>query len=166
MSQLLARDWSDVDLRLGMIVCRNGKSAQERAGREQPMASWLVEEMSRWQEQRGAVLGSDKTPTAVPLVMRRLWAKTRAPEAVYRQRPDHAFRIGLISGLTALRAPPDAIEYYVGHALPSTRRAYLDPSTIGLGEVARLIPPIEWGVVQIPFSRSSRGKRVVGGPRM
>lgn len=92
----------------------------------------------------GSVGGSPST------LVRMLWERSGAPEAIWRQRPDHAFRIGLISGLAELRADREAVEYYVGHVLTGMRAVYVDPRSLLLGEVARMIHAVAPRVRFVP----------------
>jgi integrase len=142
ITQVLGLDWTDVDLEGGRITCREGKSRQEKRGRVVPLAPWLRDELGTWSRDDVALIGRRIRPTYPAMVMAMLWDRSGVPREIYANRPDHAFRIGLISGLTALRAPHEGVEYYVGHSLGGVRRAYLDASSLGLDEVASLIPPI------------------------
>lgn len=65
-------------------------------------------------------------------------------EAVWKGRPDHAFRKGFKSGLLNLRAQEDAIDFLQGHSLGSgsARGRYIDPAMLRLPEVVALIPKI------------------------
>lgn len=145
--QALELDWADVDLERGMITCRTGKSRQEKRGRVVPMAPWLTRELATWDGQTGVVVGHRVSVPWAGTTVRLYWQRTGAPAELYDRRPDHAFRIGLISGLTSARVPHEAVEYYVGHALPGTRRAYVAPASLPLAEVAASIPPISAAVV-------------------
>lgn len=99
--------------------------------------------------------------TASDLV-KRLWMRTPAPPEIYRGRPDHAFRIGLVSGLARARVDREAVEYYVGHA-PGIRGHYVDPTALPLGEVAAAIPCVHAVSAAEPSTLDrARAKRASG----
>lgn len=143
VSQIVALDWGDVSLEAGTMRLRPelGKSVHERRGRTVPIPPWLVAELAGWGTREGPIVGhaSASLRRTAATRVRECWAATDAPVTIYAQRPDHAFRIGLISGLTRARADREAAEHYVGHA-PGIRGHYVDPRTLPLDEVAAAIP--------------------------
>lgn len=134
----------DTDYRDGLLELRGelGKSGAEKAGRVVPVPAWLGAHIEAWAETPGPLVGVEQTKTRASELVGMLWQQSGAPEAIWRQRPDHAFRIGLISGLAELRADREAVEYYVGHVLTGMRAVYVDPRSLPLGEVARMIPAV------------------------
>lgn len=141
ITQVIGLSWADVDLDACTISLpgRLGKTAQERAGRTVPMAPWLRDELRSWLPRKGPLVPQPQPRGHIARLVGELWAAAGVPETVWRQRPDHAFRIGLISGLTRARADVEAVEFYVGHAALGVRGHYVDPEALPLGEVAALI---------------------------
>lgn len=141
ITQILGLGWQDVDLEAGTIRLRPelGKSQNERRGRTVPLPPWLAAELSTWGRREGVLVGHTPDQRVASDLVRRLWTLTPAPAEIYRGRPDHAFRIGLVSGLARARVDREAVEYYVGHA-PGVRGHYVDPASLPLGEVAAAIP--------------------------
>jgi hypothetical protein len=70
------------------------------------------------------------------------WERAGVRPEVWRGRPHHAFRRGLVSGLKRAGADADAVEHLVGHALGS-RGAYIDLDNLPLDEAVALIPPFD-----------------------
>lgn len=142
VGQCLAITWEDVDLEVRTIRLRPelGKSRGERAGRTVPLAQWLAAELATWGVREGLLVGRAVLKSAAAQAITRCWRATGAPPALYQRRPDHAFRIGLVSGLTRARADLEAVEYYVGHSRRGVRGHYVDPTSLPLGEVVSLIP--------------------------
>lgn len=143
ITQTLAINWSDVDLVAGTVKCSTGKGDRETdEGRKVPLAPWLLAEIKTWTPQTGRLVGPAKTKQQTCGLVHDLWVESGAPEAIYKQRPDHAFRIGLVTGLAELRADREAVEAYVGHAPTGVRARYVDRDRLPIAEVARLIPPV------------------------
>jgi len=134
----------NTDYRDGLLELRGelGKSGAEKAGRTVPVAPWLRPHLEAWAETPGPLVGAVATKTRASELVGMLWRESGAPESIWRQRPDHAFRIGLISGLADLRADREAVEFYVGHTLTGMRATYVDPRSLPLAEVARAIPHV------------------------
>lgn len=87
-------------------------------------------------------------------VIKDYWRETSAPATVYHQRPEHAFRIGLVSNLAEAGVPAEAVEYYVGHELSGMRRHYVDPTRLHLRRVADAVPaPKGWSVPHVSAQR-------------
>lgn len=146
VGQILGLTFGDVDLELGLITCRTGKSRQERRGRVVPAPTWLLPIIREWSQGRAPDDLIQGLPSAtrhrVSDRLTRCWRDTGAAPELYQNRPAHAFRVGLVSELAAARAPTEAVELYVGHAVAGVRRHYLDTSRVDLVEVASKIPPI------------------------
>ncbi len=83
----------------------------------------------------------------------RAWKRAGVREEAWVQ-PDDAFRRGFKSGLLALGAHPDAVDYIQGHALGrgGARARYIDPwQALPLRETVKLIPKIgATNVVALP----------------
>lgn len=86
------------------------------------------------------IVGRVQSPAEAATLTRQTWESTGAPPELYVGRPDHAFRIGLITALTRARVDREAVEYYVGHKTPGMRAPYVDPAALPLDEVAAAIP--------------------------
>lgn len=155
VTQCLGLEHADMDLDTIRLRPELGKSAWERAGRTVTMAPWLVAEIRTWLPRSGRLVGSIRDHDAAAIALRRLWQAADVPEAIWRGRPDHAFRSGLISELARLRVDREAVEHYVGHAPSGMRGPYVDPSALPLGEVAAAIPAP--GVQGGPTALRARG---------
>jgi len=144
VTQCLGLDATDYDPQAGTLRLRGelGKTGAEKVGRLVPVAPWLRTHLDEWTKTPGRLVGSVAGKTRAADLVRELWRSSGAPEGLYRQRPDHAFRIGLITGLAELRADREAVEHYVGHVITGVRAHYVDPSRLPLGEIAKLIPPV------------------------
>lgn len=143
VTQALTIDWErDIDLDAMTIACFEGKSRQEKAGRIVPMAPWLKPILIAWGPSTGPVVGCTRNASAAATIMKKRWMATDVDPRVYAGRPDHAFRIALISHFASVGAPYEAGEYYVGHALKGMRPNYVDPIMLPLKQIADLIPPI------------------------
>jgi len=146
VSQCLGLTWPDFD-RSGKIELRGelGKSASESIGRTVPLPDWLTFEITAWwvadgRPSAGLIVGDAQSFKYASMVVREYWEATGVDATFYKGRPDHAFRIGLISELSRQRVDADAVEYYVGHAIQGVRRHYVDPATLPLAKVAAAIP--------------------------
>lgn len=147
VSQCLQVAWPDFDRRRAMLELRPelGKSAQERVGRKIPLPVWLSAMIAKWWEddgrpENGPIVGVEQSPSLASMMVSKCWKASKADEALYRRRPDHAFRIGLVSQVRAAGVDADAVEIYVGHAIAGVRRHYVDPDKLPLADVARSIP--------------------------
>ena len=148
LSQCLALEWRDLDLRLGTVRIRPelGKTSSERTGRVLPVAPWLLAEALCWESdedrvgllvwvparKRRAVTDGTRVRVAASVGADRvheLWdtvlidGRPVRPE-VYERRPDHAFRKALRTELLHARCHPEAIEYWCGRST-GTRGDYL-----------------------------------------
>ena len=134
----------------------------ERRGRVVPLAPWLVAYLATLGRREGRIIGESRNAAACSRAIGKLWRKTDAPPALYEQRPDHAFRIGLVSELTRSRVDREAVEHYVGHA-PGIRGHYVDASALPLSEVAAAIPCVRAASTSVVVSLDRRPiKRVAG----
>ena len=150
VQQAMELRWSDFDLHRGLLTIRGelGKSKQEQRGRRVPVTRHLVDELQTWDRTDDNYLvtstrhrGSDRERMARSRDAARGWQRAGVREAVWRKRPHHAFRKGLVSGLKRAGADPDAVEYLVGHSL-GLRGVYIDPEALPLRATVDLIPPV------------------------
>lgn len=75
----------------------------------------------------------------------RAWARAGVGREVWAHHPSGAFRRGWKSGLLALGAQPDSVDYLQGHALGGggSRERYIDAwRGLPLVETAALVPQI------------------------
>jgi len=86
--------------------------------------------------------------------MMRAWKRAGVREEVWKQRPHHAFRKGVRSGLKRLGADDMAVELLLGHSL-GIAGVYTDPDALPMRAAVALIPPmtklgevVEFGTVQ------------------
>lgn len=148
VGETMLLEWSDIDLDKGLLTIRP-EISKTGVGRTIPMSPYLVEEIVTWGAHEGYVVPSgrrkgERERQARPRDICAAWARAKVRENVWRRRPDHAFRRGIKSGLLALRAHPDAIDYLQGHSLGngSSRSRYIDSAQLPLAETVRLIPKI------------------------
>ncbi len=142
--------WDDIDLDRCTLTVRGelGKTRWERQGRVVPLSPHLVEVLRTWEQPEDWVITSNRRPggafarTARSRDAARGWARAGVRPDVWRGRPHHAFRRGLISGLKRAGADPDAVEHLVGHVLGS-RGVYIDLDSLPLEEAVALVPPFE-----------------------
>ena len=133
-----------MDLGTAQITIRGelGKSRQERRGWIVPFPGWLGEELAGWGQRRGLLAPA---PPSEPSV-HRVWIASGAPEEVWRRRPVHSFRRGVVTGLRAAGGE----ESLVGHASGSTTGdVYTDGTLLEsrLRAVVALNPPPQLGGV-------------------
>lgn len=148
VQQAMGLRWDDLDLRNALLRVRGdlGKSRWERAGRIVPVSRHLVAEVQTWDRVDAWLVPCCRRPgprerEARGRDMARAWRRTGVREEVWRQRPDHAFRRGVISGLIALGAHREAVEYLVGHS-QGIRGLYTDPSALPLRQAVELVPAL------------------------
>jgi integrase len=155
VEQILAIRWDHVDLMAGILFVASGKSAQEKRGREVPIAPSLVQEMATWPRPGALVVGSTYNvvqpriklgwtiATARGQCRAEVWA---ASERTGRTVgcPLHAFRHGFVSGLKRAGCDDEAVEYLVGHAdaaaAKGTRGSYVDADALSLAAVVANVP--------------------------
>lgn len=98
--------------------------------------------------------------------MRLAWQRAGVRPEVWQRRPDHAFRRAFRTGLLALGANPDAVDYLQGHEIAGSRGSSIDAQQLPLAAALALIPaivvPAEATVV--PFPRTGAGERARGAP--
>jgi len=70
----------------------------------------------------------------------RAWKRAGVREEVWKQRPHHAFRKGIRSGLKRLGADDMAVEFLLGHSLGIA--GVSDPEALPMKAAVALIPPI------------------------
>lgn len=170
VTQCLGLQWADLEPAGMRLRGELGKTDAERAGRLVPIAPWLRAELETWARTSDTIAGAVPNTRSSCTVVAMLWRSSDLPPALYTQRPDHAFRIGLVSGLTSLRADREAVEHYVGHVITGVRAHYVDPSTLPLAEVAAMIPPIGPRVrgvstPEVVSIADARGKRSSGAQK-
>ena len=141
--------WTDVDLARGTLTIRPeiDKTGQ---GRVVPLAPPILDEIATWGVREGYLLpcgrlNHRRDPRARDIA--RAWVRSGAREAIYRQRPEHAFRRGWKSGMLALGCDRDAVDFLQGHGLGAgSRGRYIDPwAALPLVETVARVPVI--GVV-------------------
>jgi len=141
-------EWRDVDMERGTLSIRP-EIDKNGAGRVVPLAPLLLDEIATWGKREGYVIPCNRRPgprerEARGRDLRRAWQRAGVREAVWRRRPDHAFRRGFKSGLLQLGANPDAVDYLQGHNLGAgSRGRYIDPwHALPLREVVAMVPKI------------------------
>ena len=146
-SMLLER--RDLDDSKGTITIRP-EISKTGMGRVIPVSSFLLEELRRWKPSGRYVIHAgrsrrDRGQQARAADMARAWATAGVREEAWLQ-PSHAFRKGWKSGMLALGAHPDAVDFLQGHSLGrgGARDRYIDPwQALPLVAVAAMVPNIE-----------------------
>jgi integrase len=139
--------WSDVDFGRGELTIRP-ELDKNKVGRIVPLSPHILDEIATWGKREGHLIPSGRRPgprerEARGRDMARAWARAKVREAVYKRRPDHAFRKGFKSELIAAGAHIDAVDFLQGHSLGAgSRGRYIDPSRLPLREAVALIPCI------------------------
>lgn len=140
--------WSDIDMIAGTLTIRPEVN-KTGAGRIVPLSPHLISEIAGWGKREGYVIPTGRKPgkrerEPRPRDIKRAWTRAKVrPEAA--RQPDHAFRRGWKTGMLALGAHPDAVDYLQGHALGTVggRRRYIDPwQALPLVETAARVPAI------------------------
>ena len=114
--------WADFDLGTATLRVRGelGKTPQERMGRIVPISDHLVAELKTWKpmpDRKGWVIDCGREANgarareARARDMMRAWKRARVREDAWKQRPHHAFRKGVRSGLKRLGADDMAVEF-------------------------------------------------------
>ncbi len=153
--------WEHVDMERSTLTIppEIDKTGQ---GRMIPLAPALLDMMAGWGRRVGFLLpsGRRKGPRereARGRDMARAWARAGVREAAWRGHPDHAFRRGFKSGLLALGAHPDAIDFLQGHSLGGgSRGRYIDGGMLPLRETVAMVPAVGQGsenVVKLEVKR-------------
>jgi integrase len=153
VNQVMRLVWPDIDLEAAQLTVRPelGKTDAEQAGRVVPLAPWLVVELESWDCERdeegnrtGWVVKSKRKGKrerqARDREMRAAWARAKVRPAAVTGRPHHCFRKGLGTGLKALKADDEAVEYLCGRTLPGERGTYIDGTALALVHAVSLIP--------------------------
>ncbi len=147
VTRLVVGDF-DVEAETLRVRGELGKSRQERRGRIVPVSRHLLAllrprllqlEPEAFVVPTGARRAARSRAARAELV-RDAWAATPARPEIWKGRPDHCFRKGLVSGLKRAGADSDAIEVLVGHSL-GLRGVYTDPRAMPLVVAVGLIPP-------------------------
>jgi len=147
VQQAMQLRWDDFDLQVCRLRIRGelGKTPDERKGRIIPVSRHLAAEMATWGPHDGLVIKSSRKQDgpraheARGRDMARAWKRAGVRPEVWKQRPHHAFRKGLVSGLKRLGADDEAVEFLVGHTL-GIRGIYTDPEALPLQATVDVIP--------------------------
>ena len=139
VGQVLALTWADVDLERGTLTVAPHKGLP---GFVQPMSPHLVAELATWGTREGAVITWRVQRQRRELVVSEAWARAGVRPEVWKRRPDHAFRRGIVSGLARAGVNHEAAELWIGHGVKGVRASYLDREAVALHDVARAIPRI------------------------
>ena len=151
--------WSDVDVDRSILTIRP-EISKTGVGRVVPLSPFIVDEIASWGKREGYLIPSGRCKGARERQARsrdiaRAWARAGVRPEVWTRRPDHAFRKGFKTGLLALKAHPDAIDFLQGHqGAGGARVSYIDPwQALPLKETAKLVPKIgatDGNVVALP----------------
>src|SRR5579883_1989382 len=153
-SMLLER--RDLNESRGTITIRP-EISKTGMGRVIPVSQFLLEEIEQW-KLRGRYLiqagrsNADRSRQARSADFAHAWARAGVREEAWSQ-PSHAFRRGWKSGMLALGAHPDAVDYLQGHSLGRgrARDRYIDPwQALPLVEAASLVPEVGAGPRRSP----------------
>lgn len=150
-SQAFGLRWDDVDLAAGTLRVRPelGKTQAERRGRVVPLAPVLVAELAGWGRREGWLLPwPSPLRKAHNITLERAWVRAGVPGEGWRGRTAHAFRKGFVTGLRALGADRDAVEFLVGHSL-GLPGVYTDPRAYSLVSAVALVPAVGTNVVRL-----------------
>lgn len=146
VGQVLALTWADVDLERRTLKVAPHKGLP---GFLQPMSPHLAAELATWGTREGQLVTWRVARVRRELVVSEAWARAGVRESVWRRRPDHAFRRGVVSGLARLGVEREAAELWIGHAVAGVRAHYLDRQAVALRAVADAIPRISGTVVPL-----------------
>lgn len=139
-------EWRDVDLKAGRLTIR-AEVSKTGIGRIIPLAPAILDEIATWGVREGYLIPTKRhrdakfhrEPRARDIL--RAWKRAGVREEVWKRRPEHAFRRGFKSGLLALGANPDAVDYLQGHSLgEGSRGRYIDPVSLPLAETVKKVP--------------------------
>lgn len=128
VNQAARLQWSDVDLRAGLLTIRGelGKTRGERQGRIVPLPSPLLDELAGRGVREGLLCPMERSQSALRLAIRRAWALAGVDEAKWRQRPAHALRKAYRTELLRAGADGDAVEYLCGRGMSGVRWTYTE----------------------------------------
>jgi hypothetical protein len=176
VSQVDRLQVGDVELATGVLTFRGelGKSQQERAGRLLPIAPVLLPVLSRLVAGRaaGELLVPRQHEASEQAKRRRLcqaWSAAGVPEAVWAQRPNHAFRKGFSTELARAGVVAEVRDFLTGHSA-GIAGFYTDPSALPLmqavAHVAPFAPAAAEAIEQALSSTSASPEtgRTQGGP--
>jgi len=151
VQQVMHLRWDDFDMEACTVRIRGdlGKTRHERKGRIIPVSKYLVAEIQKWEHEQEYVVPCQRMQDgprgreAKGRDMSRAWKRTKVDNAIYKQRPHHAFRKGFKTELTRAGARWEAVEHLLGHQVgDSVTSRYLDPEFLPLKEAVALIPPL------------------------
>lgn len=137
-------EWRDLDMARGLLTIRP-EIDKNRVGRTVPLHPAILDEIATWGKREGFLIpcGRLKSREARGRDIGRAWKRAGVREEVWKQRPDHAFRRGFKTGLRALGADADAVDFLQGHQLGAgSRGRYLDGSALPLCETLAMVPAI------------------------
>lgn len=140
-------EWRDLDMAAGVLTIRPEIDKQGE-GRRVPLAAALLDEIATWGKREGYVVPCRRVEGVRAREPRsrdasRAWARAHVREDAWRAHPWHAFRRGFKSGLLAMGAHPDAVDFLQGHALGSgSRGRYIDGAALPLRATLGLVPAI------------------------
>lgn len=145
-SMLLER--RDLDESKGTLTIRP-EISKTGMGRVIPVSPFLLEELLRWKMRGRYLIPSgrshrDRSRQARAADLARAWSESGVRREA-RLQPSHAFRRGWKSGMLALGAHPDAVDFLQGHSLGhgGARDRYIDPwQALPLLATAALVPRI------------------------
>ena len=144
---------ADVDTDRGELTIRP-EIDKSGVGRIIPLSKLILDEIETWAkrdvgaEREGYLIPSNRRPGPHEREPRSrdmalAWKAAGVREAVWKRRPDHAFRKGFKSELLAAKADRDAVDYLQGHKLGAgSRGLYIDPTRLPTREALALIPAI------------------------
>ena len=154
----------DVDAGLGVLTFRGelGKSHQEKAGRLMPIAPVLLEVLRRLVAGRaaGELLVPRRGRSAASNKRKRMaeaWVLAQVPEAVWKQRVNHAFRKGFSSELARAGVPKEVRDFLTGHSA-GISGFYTDPAALDLTTAVAKVAPFSaaaWVVIDAALSSSN-----------
>lgn len=144
LGESMLATWSDVDMQQGTFLLR--AETTKKGGRLLPLHPALLDEIATWGTREGYVIKAPDTRPrerqATPEKLRDVWARAGVREVVWRGRPAHAFRKAFKSGLIALGADRDAVDWLQGHELAGGARGkYIDAwLSLPLRETIAMVP--------------------------
>jgi integrase len=145
-AELLALDWSDVDLGQARILWQPAITKGGYGGRGLPMPPALVEELAGWGKREGQVV---QAPRGAEGHMRddfaRAWKRAGIPERAWKGQPTHAFRKAVETELRARGVSSEVINVYLGHKDTSVGAKHYADAWWSFGpvvEAVKLIAPI------------------------
>lgn len=145
-SELLALQWSAVDLEQGVIRWDGALTKGGYGGRIVPIPPALHVELAGWGRREGPVCAAPAGAYGhLHDDFRRAWKRSGVPVDRFDRQPTHAFRKALETELRLRGVSPEVLNAYVGHADQSTAgRHYADPrwAIDRMRDAVSLIPPV------------------------